>query len=337
MDRVAPKPPMLDRRMRIRTVAPEKLTERVTAVEDVLELSSMGIPDVSADDWTLDITGLVDWPTSFTLDEIVRLQKRTVESVFVCSGDPRRPTTPLRRVANVKWGGAPLAELLDCVGVRREATHLWSYGLDYGEFFGVLQDHFVKDMPLSRLKRGDVLIAYELNDAPLTRNNGFPARLVIPGFYGTNCVKWLCRLELGERRATNFMTTRLYNDPDFDADPTGETTRPVWAVAPESIIVAPKCKSRIAFGSIEIWGWAWSCCAVRSVQISTDGGDRWFEALLEAPNGLSWQRFSHHWRPPGTGIFELRCRAIDVNGRIQPSDAARNAVYDMTVIIEKEI
>jgi DMSO/TMAO reductase YedYZ molybdopterin-dependent catalytic subunit len=333
MDRVAPKRPMLDHRMRVRSVPPEKLTERLTAIDDVLELSSMGIPDVSPNDWRLEIAGLVDRPASFGFEEIRRPPKRTVESVFVCSGDPRRPTTPLRRVANVKWGGAGLAELLDRVGVRREATHLWSYGLDHGEFFGVPHHHFVKDMPLSRLEDGHVLIAYELNDQPLTPKNGFPARLVIPGFYGTNCVKWLCRLELRERRATNFMTTRLYNDPDFDADPTGETTRPVWAVAPESIIVAPTPDSRIATGPIEIWGWAWSGCAVRSVQISTDGGGRWVEASLETPSGLSWQRFSHVWRPPGAGTFELRCRAIDANGKTQPADVARNAIYTMSVTI----
>jgi len=156
---------------------------------------------------------------------------------------------------------------------------------------------------------------------------------VIPGFYGTNCVKWLCRLELRERRATNFMTTRLYNDPDFDADPTGETTRPVWAVAPESIIVAPTPDSKIACGPIEIWGWAWSGCAVRSVQISTDGSDHWVEAALETPSGLAWQRFSHVWRPPWTGTFELRCRAIDANGKIQPANVARNAVHTTSVTV----
>ena len=60
--------------------------------------------------------------------------------------------------------------------------YLWSYGLDDGEFFGEPQDHDVKDMPLSRLKEGNVLVAYELNGEPLKQKNGFPARLVIPGF-----------------------------------------------------------------------------------------------------------------------------------------------------------
>jgi molybdopterin-dependent oxidoreductase-like protein protein len=110
---------------------------------------------VSAPDWELEITGLVARSTTFTFEQIRRFPKRTVESVFVCSGDPRRPTLPLRRVANVRWGGVGLADLLNHVGVQPEATHLWSYGLDHGEFFGFDQDHYVKDMPLSRLKHGN--------------------------------------------------------------------------------------------------------------------------------------------------------------------------------------
>src|SRR5215510_14828435 len=334
MERVAPKPSIIADGMRIHRVPPEKLTERMTAIDDILELSSMGIPDVSPHSWRLEIAGLVDRVTYFTFAEIRRFPKRTIESVFVCSGDPRRPTLPLRRVANVKWGGVDLSELLDCAGVRREATHLWSFGLDHGEFFGVPREHYVKDMPLSRLKEGNVLLAYELNDKPLTRRNGFPVRLVIPGFYGTNCVKWLCRLELRNHRATDFMTTRLYNDRSFDADHGREAIRPVWAVAPESIIVAPRSESTIAFGPTQIWGWAWSNCAIRFVEVSTDGGGCWVESSLEPQKGLSWQRFSHIWQPPGAGTFELRCRATDVTGIIQPADTARNAVYKMSVHVD---
>src|SRR5262249_34956275 len=154
MERIAPKPPMITNRMRIGGVSPAQLTDRLTGLENLLELSSMGVPDVDSHDWKLDITGLVNRSTSITLEELKRLPKRSLETVFVCSGDPRRPTTPLRRVANVRWSGVDLAGLLDRAGVRSEATHLWSYGLDYGQFFGMFQHHYVKDMPLSRLKDG---------------------------------------------------------------------------------------------------------------------------------------------------------------------------------------
>lgn len=234
----------------------------------------------------------------------------------------------------MKWGGVALAELLDRAGVRPEATHLWSYGLDYGQFFGVAQHHYVKDMPLSKLKEGNVLIAYELNEEPLTQRHGFPARLVIPGFYGTNCVKWLCRLELRERRATHFMTTSLYRDPDFNADPSGGTTKPVWMVAAESIFVSPEPESRIKREATQVWGWAWSSCAVRSVEVSTDGGQSWTASSLEPPHELSWQRFSHIWLPPRNGSFDLHCRAIDVSGRVQPASSARNAVQSIRVVVE---
>jgi DMSO/TMAO reductase YedYZ molybdopterin-dependent catalytic subunit len=334
MERVAPRPTMLDDRMRISRVPPEKLTARLTDVEDLLELSSMGIPDVNAESWSLEITGLVERLVRLSFDELRRLPKRTVESVFACSGDPRRPTVPLRRVANVKWAGVDLAELVGRAGIRREATHLWSYGLDHGKFLGSYpQPHYVKDMPLSHLREGDVLVAYELNDALLTPRNGFPARLVIPGFYGTNCVKWLCRLEFREHRASDFMTTRLYSDPDFDSDPSGAATRPVWAVAPESIIVAPKSDALIGCAPTEICGWAWSSCAVRSVEVSVDGGRCWAEAELEPANGRSWQRFSYRWRPAGAGAYELRCRATDVNGRTQPPAGARNAIHSIRVTV----
>src|SRR5262245_58804568 len=129
MERIAPKPPMLDERTRIGHVPPAKLTEPVTNAEDVFELSSMGIPEVDIQDWTLEIAGLLEHPMRVSFEELTRLPKRTVESTFVCSGDPRRPTVPLRRVANVEWGGTDLAELLALAGLRREATHLWSYGL----------------------------------------------------------------------------------------------------------------------------------------------------------------------------------------------------------------
>ena len=189
-------------------------------------------------------------------------------------------------------------------------------------------------MPLGRLHEGDVLVAFVMNDEPLTRENGFPARLVIPGFYGTNCVKWLCRLELQDKRPDGLMTTKLYIDPDLAADPSGKVMKPVWAAAPESVFVAPAPKSSLPRQPIEIWGWAWSNCAVRSAEVSTDGGETWIEAALEAPNGRSWQRFSHAWLPTRAGKHELRCRATDIKGEGQPTDGARNAIYSVTVTVE---
>jgi sulfane dehydrogenase subunit SoxC len=320
-------------RRRIRHFLPTQLAERVTPVGSVFETSSMGVPEVEPLAWTLEITGLVERPTCWSLDDLNRLPKETLEAVFVCSGNPLKPTVPLRRVANVKWGGVDLARLLDLVGVRPGATHLWSYGLDHGSFFGVEQRHYVKDMPLSRLTEGKALIAYELNGAPLTRNNGFPARLVVPGFYGTNCVKWICRIALMRRRPSEFQTIRMYNDGGSVGDTPRARGKPVWAIAPESIIVSPSPRSCLARAETEIWGWAWSDRPVQSVEVSVDGGQSWFDARVEPAVGHAWQRFSVAWLPARTGPSDLHCRATDASGRTQPIDGARNAIQRIDVIV----
>ncbi len=123
------------------------------------------------------------------------------------------PTIATRRYANVVWAGFDLCELLESVEVRPEAKFLWSFGLDKGTFEDVRSTAYVKDMPLDRLYEGDVLLAYEMNGEPLDSEHGFPLRLIIPGYYGTNAVKWLYRLELADQRPDGPFTTKYYNDP----------------------------------------------------------------------------------------------------------------------------
>ncbi len=330
MDRIAPKPPMVFDRKRITHVFSKLLTDKLTPVDKIFQTTGLGIPDVSSKDWSLEITGLIDSPTSLSFEELKRFPKTEVESVFVCSGNPDKPTVALRRAANVIWGGVDLASLLTDLGIQDEASHIWAYGLDYGESHGETIEHNVKDMPVSRLREGDVLIAYELNGAPLPKEYGFPARLIIPGYYGNSNVKWLCRLELADRCADNIFT-RLYSDPDYDADPSGNVTKRVWEVAPECIIVSPAHKSEIPHQAVEIWGWAWSDCPVQSVEISVDGGENWLDAGLEQANGRAWQRFTYEWTPPDPGTFDIRCRTTDIKGRSQPDDGARNSIYSAVV------
>jgi DMSO/TMAO reductase YedYZ molybdopterin-dependent catalytic subunit len=138
--------------------------------------------------------------------------QRTVEAVHACVGSPLAPRVPQRRVVNVVWGGVALDELLDEAQVEAQAAFVWSYGLDYGEFHGTTSESYLKDLPLRRVAAGDVLIAWEVNGQPLPIENGFPARLVVPGFYSTNSVKWLYRMALANRRADGPFVTTFYND-----------------------------------------------------------------------------------------------------------------------------
>jgi DMSO/TMAO reductase YedYZ molybdopterin-dependent catalytic subunit len=157
----------------------------------------------------------------------------------------------------------------------------------------------------------------------------------VPGYYGTNSVKWLTRMTLAETRANGPFTTRWYNDPVVDSAgvETG-TTKPVWSIAPEAIIVAPSADDVIAIGATtQIWGWAWSDRGIAGADVSVDG-DGWVAAEIETPRGREWQRFSLPWRPERAGRVALRVRATSVDGEHQPLADARNAVHEITVTVK---
>ncbi|MGA9456606.1 MAG: molybdopterin-dependent oxidoreductase [Pseudolabrys sp.] len=315
-------PPRTFRRV---PLLPHQMTSKLTAQRDLFVLAHVGIPRVDASAWTLRISGLVRNPASFTFDEIRQMPKIEVESFHQCAGYPSNPTIATRRVGNVVWGGVDLKTLLDSLGILPEARFLWSYGLDRGEYDGLRSGPYLKDCPLDRLQGGGILLAYEINGEPLDAEHGFPLRLLIPGFYGTNCVKWLSRLHLADARADGPFTTLLYNDPD------GAGTRPVWQVAPESVIVSPAPESHVGPRDVEIWGWAWADSGVSTVEISVDGGQSWRVAELEPRSGWRWQKFRTIWDAGGEGEAVLMSRATDRQGKMQPASDWRNCVYGVKV------
>src|SRR5262249_14088438 len=238
---------------------PHQLLDRVTRTEDAIVLCHLGVARLAAEDWSLTIDGLVRRPLSFTLADLERRPRVEITSVHQCCGSPLRPEVPARRVCNVTWGGARLADLIAECEPSPEARFLWASGADHGRFQDVAVEAYVKDVPLDRLA-DDVLIADAMNGAPLRPETGYPARLVVPGWYGTNSVKWLQRLTLSDGRSAGPFTTRWYNDAvrDDAGRPTGATT-PVWSIAPESVIVSPAPDQGLAVGApVEIWGWAWA-------------------------------------------------------------------------------
>jgi DMSO/TMAO reductase YedYZ molybdopterin-dependent catalytic subunit len=213
-------------------LAPQRMQERLTPTQDLFVLCHLGVPQLEADSWSLTIDGLVARPLRLGFSDLTTYPESTITSFYQCCGSPLRPFEPTRRIANVRWSGARLSDIMRDCRPASEAKYLWSYGADYAEFVGMYHEAYVKDLPLERIS-SDVLIAYELNGAPLPIENGFPARLVVPGFYSTNSVKWLTRMTVAKTRATGAFTTRWYNDPVLNAagEDSGETV-PVWSIAP---------------------------------------------------------------------------------------------------------
>ena len=323
-----------DRTIRHVPLQPHQLTERITPNDDVFVLSHVGVPRAKAQDWWLDIAGLVKRPRRWSHSELSALPKRTVTALHECAGFPLRPDIATRRYANVVWGGVDLASLLHEAGVKRQASFLWSFGVDKGVFEDVTSGVYLKDMPLHRLAAGDILLAYEMNGKPLDQEHGFPLRLVIPGYYGTNLVKWLYRLELSDRRPDGPYTTKYYNDPISPSSnrPTGGTS-PLWELPPESVIVSPAPQDKLEVADITIWGWAWAGAGLAQVEVSVDGGHHWVTAELEPEAGWAWRRFTFSWRPTKIGSYSLASLAFDKRGVSQPVDKARNAIYHVIVAI----
>jgi DMSO/TMAO reductase YedYZ molybdopterin-dependent catalytic subunit len=317
-------------------LAPHEMTDAMTATDDLFVLAHLGIPRVDPAQWSLTIDGLVGRALCLTLDELKARPKRMVETVHQCCGSPLEPTVPTRRVANVRWGGVDLAALLADLEVDPRARFLWSYGLDGGTFAGASCEWYVKDLPLERLSAGGVLLAYELNGAPLPAEHGFPLRLLVPGYYGTNSVKWLWRMHLAEQRADGPFTTRFYNDDASAADRAAglPPRRRVWAIAPEAVIVSPAPEAAVQAGElIGIWGWAWSFRELTAVEVSVDGGAGYRQATLGERRGWVWRRFSLPWRPAERGEALLLVRAVDAEGGGQPREGARNAIHAVRVFV----
>jgi DMSO/TMAO reductase YedYZ molybdopterin-dependent catalytic subunit len=313
-------------------LAPHQMRDRLTRKRDVFVLCHLGVPRIEWDRWSLTIDGMVERPRTLRFDDLVRYPKTEVASVHQCCGSPFAPFEPTRRICNVRWSGVRLVDVLADCRPSAAAQYIWSYGADSGEFSDVVIDPYLKDLPIARVE-DDVLIAYEMNGRALPAEHGFPARLVVPGFYGTNSVKWLTRMTLVERRAPGPFTTRWYNDPVLDGTggETGKTT-PVWSIAPESLIVSPAPHESIELSvQREIWGWAWADGGVRSVQVRADDEAAWRPAELEPPREREWRRFSIPWTPRQRGAVVLASRAEALSGLLQPISGRRNAIHDVTV------
>jgi sulfane dehydrogenase subunit SoxC len=302
-------------------VTPEaELMSPVTSAEQHFVLAHHGIARCAAETWTLSLTDAAGNKKIVSLDQIKALPAREVTAALECAGNPEDPDKPLRIVSNAVWRGPTLRSLLAAMAAH-DARYVWMTGVDWGGYAGETTDGYVKDIPIAKAMDEDVIVAYDMNGAPLTPEHGFPLRLVVPGFYGTNSVKWLSAISLHDERPKSLFTTRLYNDWR-----SGEAV-PVWAMAVNSRLLSPAAGAMLSQGPVEIFGRAWGHAAVQAVDLSTDGGLSWFEAELEPrQSGYSWQTFRARWAPPGPGRYEIAVRARDIQGQVQPETLHINQI-----------
>lgn len=305
------------------------LVDPVTSNADHFVLAHFGVPRIALADWRLHIDGMVRRPARLGMDALKRFRHREVESFLKCAGFPDDPTINTHNASNAVWTGVDLRDVLEHAGADPAASFVWAYGPDHGTYADWSADAYVKDVPLTRIAAGDVLLAWEMNGEPLPAAHGFPLRLLVPGFYGTNSVKWLCRLHVADRRAPAITTTRFYNDPGpARADGAAPEPLPVWEAPHDAVIVAPADRALVVGDPVLVWGRTWAARGIARVELSFDEGADWIEAEVSPRRGHAWQKFELRIaRERIAAAKSIIARATDMAGVRQPPGKARNACH----------
>src|SRR5262245_42782125 len=312
----------------------EALRYDVTPVGLHYLLTHYDIPYVDPDAWRLEIGGLVATPLSLSLDDLRARDAHEVTVTMECAGNGRARLAPRpfsqpwinEAVGTARWRGVRLRDLVDDAGVGEAAVELVFTALDRGIEDGE-ELVFERSLPLPEARREEVLLAYEINGQPLPPQHGAPLRLIVPGWYGMTNVKWLQAITAVDEPFAGYQQARAYTFR-VDEDDLG---RPLDRMRPRALMVPPgvpdfPTRDRfIAPGACVLEGRAWSGFApVVGVEVSTDGGETWTEAELdEGESRWAWRGWRFRWdASPGT--HELRCRAWDADGNVQPEEPEWN-------------
>lgn len=281
--------------------------------------------------WKLTVDGEVDRRLELTLDDLQRMPSVTFSLLIECGGNGRGLFQPGVRgnpwkygaVACSEWTGVRLRDVLNGAGLKSTAVYTAHYGED-PQIGG--QPPFSRGVPVDKAMEEHTLIAYKMNGSDLNALNGYPVRLVVPGWVGSCSQKWLTRIWVRDREHDSpKMTGFSYRVPAY---PVAPGTRPPesdmviatsWII--KSMITRPAAESRFAGGeAIRVAGHAWAGeKEVARVLVSTDYGLGWKEARLTPPaSKYAWYRFETAVSFPGKGYYEIWARAFDDEGNSQP-------------------
>ena len=287
----------------------------ITPADLHFERHHAGVPEIDPKSYTLLIHGMVDRPTIFTLADLKRFPSVSRVHFLECSGNfggraGSAEITPQQLAgltSTSEWTGVALATLFREVGVHPKATWFLAEGSDAAML--------TRSIPVTKAF-DDALIAYGQNGEAIRPEQGYPARLFLPGWEGNANVKWLRRIELSDRPFMTREETSKYTDPMAD----GTARMFSFLMDARSLITYPAYPLTLTRGWIQINGIAWSGSGkIQRVDVSTDGGATWTAAKLQEPvlsKAHTW--FRHLWNWTG-GEAVIMSRAVDETGYMQPT------------------
>lgn len=282
-----------------------------------------GVPTIQPAQHRLLVHGMVDQPWTFTLDELKRFPAVSRLAFIECSGNSapewQKPAGHTAQqthglTSTSEWTGLALKTLLREVGVHPEASWMLAEGSDAAAM--------TRSLPLASILE-EAMLCYAQNGEPLRPEQGYPLRLLIPGWEGNTCIKWLRRLKFGK---APFMT-REETSQYTDLMPDGTARQFTMVMEAKSVITSPSGGQRLQPGFVEIRGLAWSGRGrITLVEVSTDGGRSWQQAALQEPVlPKCHTRFHLPWRWNGEDVV-LQSRCLDDTGYRQPDRATLVAV-----------
>jgi DMSO/TMAO reductase YedYZ molybdopterin-dependent catalytic subunit len=306
-----------------------------------------GVPlDIDPDKFTLEIKGKVNKPLKLSLKDLRKLRSVELVAVNQCSGNSRGFFNP--RVAggqlgngamgNARWHGVSLKTVLDMAGVQQGAKQVTFNGMD-GPVVDTTPD-FVKALDVDHALDGEVMLAYGMNGDDLPYLNGFPLRLIVPGYYGTYWVKHLNEITVIDSVFDGFWMKTAYRIPDtpcncVEPGTTPQATIPINRLNVRSFITSIADGAKLRVGSTTLKGIALDGGkGIKEVAVSTDGGKTWTQAKL----GKELGKYSfREWTLPvklAAGSHKLKVRATSNSGETQPAEPRWNPAGYLRNVIE---
>jgi DMSO/TMAO reductase YedYZ molybdopterin-dependent catalytic subunit len=282
-----------------------------------------GHPDIDPAAYRLKVSGMVDRPLSLSLDELKKMRSTELVFGFECSGN-RRPIQGLS--SNGRWTGVPLREVLNRAGVKEDVREVVFFGADHGDedvdFRGNMfkvDQQFGRSLPRDKALSNEPILAYALGGEPLTKHQGFPVRLLVPGYYGVCNVKFLSEIYaqhdayLGKYQARWYRTLRgetINGQVHWKEDAVSHMQLKSWVAR-----VTKAGNRHNVFGIVLNDG-----TPIKTVEVSVDGGP-WQAATLDPSTRekYGWKFFNYAWTGATAGEHTLVSRVIDVNGQVQPT------------------